>query len=316
MLPLSSWRLPSRDKFAKRRINLYLRSSFQLLKTIYDHPGSSSSMRWPCEGLVNSTVDPKAWFCANCGLLRLLVDSSGTSLTSSQPTLSALMPLYKRIKERLMNPERYFSNSSTERSTPPSRIDLETIRLMHPPGTLPPTRPSRHSTLEIPRNLVYNVPTTSLPSRNSYHPASGFSASSCWHSLQVENSRFPVMSSSNIQDNSWFIPVPILSPRTYSFEYQFGGTIGEGGFGKVMLALHLETRREYAIKAISIRRLRSRSETLSIANEIKVLKRIGETKAPFLARPGLAKDWCWQYRGNIHLVMVGGIDSELTIQYS
>lgn len=109
---------------------------------------------------------------------------------------------------------------------------------------------------------------------------------------------------SPVTDRAWFVPVPVLDKQVYPFEYQFGGTLGEGGFGKVLLALNIDTRVQYAIKVVAIRRLRSRRETASIANEIKVLWKVGQSKCPFLARPARLQEWYWQYRGNVHIVMV------------
>lgn len=114
-------------------------------------------------------------------------------------------------------------------------------------------------------------------------------------------------------DSAWFVPVAVLDKTVYPFEYQFGGTIGEGGFGKVLLGLNLETRQQYAIKVVAIRRLRSRRETSSVANEIKALWRVSQGECPFLARPARVRDWFWQYRGNIHLVMVSPL---LSSQFS
>ena len=112
---------------------------------------------------------------------------------------------------------------------------------------------------------------------------------------------------SPVTDRAWFVPVPVLDKHVYPFEYQFGGTIGEGGFGKVLLALNIDTRDQYAIKVVAIRRMRSRRETSSIANEIKVLWRVSQSSSPFLARPARIREWYWQYRGNVHMVMVSSI---------
>ena len=109
---------------------------------------------------------------------------------------------------------------------------------------------------------------------------------------------------SPVTDRAWFVPVPVLEKHVYPFEYQFGGTVGEGGFGKVLLALNIDSRMQYAIKVVAIRRLRSRRETASIANEIKVLWKVSQSNCAFLARPARIREWYWQYRGNVHIVMV------------
>lgn len=110
----------------------------------------------------------------------------------------------------------------------------------------------------------------------------------------------------HIRGGSWLLPISILTPTVYPFEYQFGGLIGEGGFGKVLLALHLGTHNQYAVKVIALRRIRSRREAKSVANEVKVLRRLREaekSEIPFLACAATMKDWVWQYRGNVHMVL-------------
>lgn len=114
--------------------------------------------------------------------------------------------------------------------------------------------------------------------------------------------------SSCIANGTWLIPIPILAmPSPSAFEYQFGGLLGEGGFGKVMLALHLTSHKQYAMKLIQLKRIRGYREALSVANEIKVLQTLhhaGELEMPFLARPAPIKDWIWQFQGHVHIVMV------------
>lgn len=111
-----------------------------------------------------------------------------------------------------------------------------------------------------------------------------------------------------VVDGTWLIPISIsVMPSPSSFEYQFGGLLGEGGFGKVMLALHLHSHTQYAMKVIQLKRIRGYREALSVANEIKVLQTIhhaGDLEMPFLARPAPIRDWIWQFQGNAHIVMV------------
>lgn len=160
----------------------------------------------------------------------------------------------------------------------------------------PPTRPPRPASLALSSLVTHEsapVPPRAEPS------------SLAVPSLTEDTTSYSVSRAGpHAASAAWFVPVPILDPKVYAFEYQFGGTLGEGGFGKVLLALNLETRQEHAIKVIALRRLRSRRETGSIANEIKVLRRVAQTACPFLGRPGRRHDWYWQYRGNVHLVMV------------
>lgn len=110
-----------------------------------------------------------------------------------------------------------------------------------------------------------------------------------------------------LNGGTWLLPVSVLTPTIYPFEYQFGGLIGEGGFGKVLLALHIGTYDQYAMKVIALRRIRSRKEAASISNEVRVLRRLREAERaeiPFLACAAPMKDWLWQYRGNVHMVLV------------
>lgn len=109
-------------------------------------------------------------------------------------------------------------------------------------------------------------------------------------------------------NSTWLIPVEIYAmPSPNSFEYQFGGLLGEGGFGKVVLALSLISHAQFAMKLIQLKRIRGYREALSVANEIKVLQTIyhaGVSEMPFLARPAPIRDWIWQFQGNLHIVMV------------
>lgn len=154
---------------------------------------------------------------------------------------------------------------------------------------------------------IVHISPTRFSGSSSGHPKHFYRATShAQAGIFAQSSTSPVQSTHPplVADGSWYVPVPVLDKSVYPFEYQFGGTIGEGGFGKVLLALNIETKEQYAIKAIAIRRLRSRRETASIANEIKVLWKVAQEERPFLARPARVRDWFWQYRGNIHLVTV------------
>ncbi|KAI5120030.1 hypothetical protein M0805_004659 [Coniferiporia weirii] len=172
----------------------------------------------------------------------------------------------------------------------------------------PPARPPRPESPELPEIITERrQPTLSWPLQNfppSFeHPPVGDRR---YRSSHVSGTDAPPPPRPHIRDNTWLVPVHVLSPALYTFEYQFGGLLGEGGFGKVLLALHLRTHAQYAVKVLALRRVRSRREATSVSNEAKVLWKVwraGREEAPFLARPASVKDWIWQYRGNIHMVL-------------
>ncbi|TDL19440.1 kinase-like protein [Rickenella mellea] len=226
------------------------------------------------------------------------------------------MSLYKNIKERVRRTSVFSTRSSQSAADRTITPSFPVVQVGNNSGSLStrtvesgsaarnseaslPTRPPRSEALLIPNIISLNTP-TAVPAR-SRSPRGPIPPFPAHDPMQPQSSSSS--STTPVAGSAWFVPVPILDRRAFTFEYQFGGTLGEGGFGKVVLALHVESKQQFAIKVIAIRRLRSRRETASVANEIKVLRRVSQTASPFLARPAKRRDWYWQYQGNVHLVM-------------
>ncbi|THG99440.1 hypothetical protein EW145_g7268 [Phellinidium pouzarii] len=167
-----------------------------------------------------------------------------------------------------------------------------------------PDRPPLPKSPALPESISEgHQPTPPLPIQRS--PTSSLDGNIKSYPIYITSDASPAPQP-HIRDKTWLIPVSVLLHSSYAFEYQFGGLLGEGGFGKVLLALNLDTHAQHAVKVIALRRVRSRREAVCVTNEVKVLWKVwraGKQETPFLGRPASVKDWVWQYRGNIHLVL-------------
>jgi len=65
-------------------------------------------------------------------------------------------------------------------------------------------------------------------------------------------------------------------------KYVLGPTLGEGTFGKVKRARHVETNQEVAIKIIDKAKVRQQNMGIQIKREVNIMKQIGSTKKNFV----------------------------------
>lgn len=61
-------------------------------------------------------------------------------------------------------------------------------------------------------------------------------------------------------------------------KYELGSTLGEGTFGRVKKAVHIETKQEFAIKIIDKAKVREQNMGLQIKREVNIMKQIGLTE--------------------------------------